>query len=216
MSEPILDLHQFLQPNSHYPPDILFHVTSPKLGTTTLLYAHKIFLAEASPIFKRQFYGGGFFRPIEGEGLLEVKLDDVEPEVFSQFLHLIYSTNDSSLSWICNNMQGLENLFGLLKLVDYHFHDGQHKPMVILKEHVMKPFNEISIADDDLDVDNYIEIADNYSFLEEAHKIVIEKVFQLKCLHQFSTAKFGRMIVGIAKDLNPRNKQNKFRPRSFY
>eukprot|EP00092_Neocalanus_flemingeri_P022866 GFUD01024792.1.p1 GENE.GFUD01024792.1~~GFUD01024792.1.p1 ORF type:complete len:707 (-),score=192.54 GFUD01024792.1:145-2214(-) len=196
--EPVVDLRQFLQPTSHFPPDLQFHVISPKHGTTTLLPAHRVFLAEASPVFRRQFYGG-FFRPTEDT---EVDIKDVEPDVFRQFLDLIYGGTD--IQWTGSDKQELQNLFELLKLTDYHYHDGHDKPIAILKGRVLKVFNEMNIVDCDLD--DYIEIADKYSFLEDAYKVVIDKAFKSKCLQQLCTVEFDNTIVGIARDKNPRSR----------
>eukprot|EP00092_Neocalanus_flemingeri_P084834 GFUD01106634.1.p1 GENE.GFUD01106634.1~~GFUD01106634.1.p1 ORF type:complete len:634 (-),score=170.92 GFUD01106634.1:125-1975(-) len=196
--EPVVDLRQFLQPTSHFPPDLQLHVISPKHGTTTLLPAHRVFLAEASPVFRRQFYGG-FFPPTEDT---EIDIKDVEPDVFRQFLDLIYGGAD--IQWTGSDKQELQNLFELLKLIDYHDYDGHHKPIAILKRQVFKVFNEINIVD--TDVDDYIEMADKYNFLEDAYKVVIDKAFNSKCLQQLCMVEFDNTVVGIARDENPRSR----------
>merc|ERR1719369_1839927 len=60
-------------------------------------------MAEASPIFKRQFYGGGYFQPTK-ETVLDVP--DVEPEVFSQFLDLIYGSR--GIGWTGSDITELK------------------------------------------------------------------------------------------------------------
>ncbi|CAL5078618.1 unnamed protein product [Urochloa decumbens] len=57
--------------------------------------AHRVVLATRSPVFKAQFYG-----PLRGAGAARITIEDIQPAVFRELLHFIYTDSLPPLDYL--------------------------------------------------------------------------------------------------------------------
>ena len=154
--------------------DICF-VAKDILGNEKKIKCHKFILAQASPIFKQQFYG-----PIKEEKE-EIKIEDSNYEAFKDLIDFIYKQEEITAFSSIETAEVLEELFGLIYLAEKY-------QVEQLKSYLKSVLNHC-IVFNDLNVFQYLNEIQKYRCFYGEYAILQERCFQYldtKCSLFFS------------------------------
>uniref|UniRef100_A0A336LV25 CSON005345 protein n=1 Tax=Culicoides sonorensis TaxID=179676 RepID=A0A336LV25_CULSO len=141
-----------------------------------VVYAHKLLMAVASPVFERMFFGGMFIESKNGEKLTTVEIKDIEPEVFQTVLRYIY-TGD----WEYHSIKDLFQIFAVAH--KYELIDLENAAERIIAENVNIE-NACQIHDFGITYDKEYMKTNSMNYIQQYTSVVLKSPFFLTSLYE--------------------------------
>ncbi|XP_063706515.1 BTB/POZ domain-containing protein 2-like [Culicoides brevitarsis] len=156
--------------------------TMKKDGNERFVYAHKLLMAVASPVFERMFFGG--FKESSptsagsktNDAMTTVEIQDIEPEVFQTVLRYVY-TGD----WEYHSIKELFQIFAVAN--KYEMIDLENASEQIIAENVNIE-NACQIHDFGITYDKEYMKANSMKYIQQYTSVVLKSPFFLTSLYE--------------------------------
>ena len=162
---------QFLKPDSDLPTDVVFSVEERNEGGETnveKVFAHKLLLAGASPVFRKQFFGA------LKEAVDEVVVQDTTIEAFTTMIEFMYMAPEETGMFSLKNPNCAQSLCELVNISEkYQILDLNNLAKAALQNLSVTEENLIFTA----------TTAKNYSVFEDVSSLLTDK-----CIHFLTTS----------------------------
>jgi len=141
-------------------------IETPNQDYPNYLPAHKLILASVSPVFKRQFYGS-----IPEDEVVDIK--DSTGKAFKVMIYYIYQKTGE---------EGVEEIDDVQDLMDV-FYLAEKYEVLGLKQKTLNRLSTFPVDNDTSSYEDLLSILLNYSYFEDACKVLQSRVFNLIKYH---------------------------------